>query len=151
MPTPEQEREYIAQLEKFSDAQIRSDIEHGRIPPAFVHAVTVWLSGRERASSSEQMEIARRASDAAERAAAEAARASTAADRAASATERQATAAEQQAVEARRANTRATIALVIAIISMIVSAIGIWVTHWDSTWTKNPSQSPTIRNNTNAS
>jgi hypothetical protein len=112
------ERDYIAQLEGLSDAQIRADLDHGRIPPAFVNSVTIWLSGRERASSSEQMEIARRASDAAERA-------STAADRAA-------TAAERQAAAAERANTRATIALVIAIVSMIVTIISILITHWDA-------------------
>ena len=119
--TNEQEREYIAQLEPLSNTQVRADLDHGRIPPALVHSVSVWLSARERASLSEQIETARRASDAAERAA-------LAADRAAIAAERQATAAE-------RANTKANIALIIAIASTITMAVitfvGIMISHLD--------------------
>jgi len=120
--TNEQAREYIAQLEPLSNAQIRSDLEHDKIPSAMVYPVTRWLSGREMLSESKQIDIARRASEAAQLA-------SVAAERAATAAERQATAAE-------RANTKANIALAIAIISPIVIAIvtviGIMISHWDT-------------------
>jgi len=118
MPTPEQERDYLAQFDKFSNEQIRQELIHGFIPGEFKAALTLYLSKREMESNSAQIEVARRASDAAERA-------SNAADRQAIAADRQATAAE-------RANTRATIALTIAIISIIVSAIGIWLPYWSA-------------------
>jgi hypothetical protein len=128
-PTPEQERDYLAQFDKFSNEQVRQELVHGFIPGEFKASLTLYLSKREMESNSAQIEIARRASYAAERAATEAARASTAA-------ERQAVAAERQAAEAERANTKATIALVIAIASPIITAIiavvGIWVTHMDA-------------------
>lgn len=120
MATPEQERAYLAQFDPWSNEQIRHELVHGFIPGEFKHALTLYLSKREMDSSSEQIEIARRASDAADRAASEATRAS-------AATERQAIAAERQATAAERANTRATIALVIAIISIIASAKDIWL------------------------
>jgi hypothetical protein len=119
-PTPEQERDYLAQFETFSTEQIRHTLTHGFVPGEFTHALTVYLSKREMEFSSAQIEIARRASEAAERAASEAARASAAA-------ERQAAAAERQAAAAERANRKAAIALAIAIISMIVSAKDIWL------------------------
>lgn len=123
--TPEQERLFIAELEKLGETRVRDNLNHDKISAGFVHLASTWLSEKERksecrkeASTSEQIEIARRASDAA-------VLASDAADRAATATERQATAAE-------RANTRATIALIIAIISITVSAIGIWMPYWSA-------------------
>jgi hypothetical protein len=118
MATPEQERDYVAQFDKFSNEQIRHELVHGFIQPEFKHALSLYLSKREIESNSAQIDTARRAAEAAERA-------STAAERAAAA-------AEQQAREARRANTRATIALAIAIISIIVSVIGMWATYLDA-------------------
>lgn len=115
--TPEQERAFVADLERRGVTQVRRDLDHGQISPALVYLATDWLSGKEREAAanerafrSEQIEIARAA-------AAEAKRASDA--------------AERQAAAAERANTRATIALVIAIISMIISASGILWSHWD--------------------
>ena len=35
--TQDQERDFIAQLEQRGEAQVRSDVEHGRISPGFVH------------------------------------------------------------------------------------------------------------------
>jgi len=120
--TPDQEREWIAQLEGMGVTLVRSELERGKISPHRVHLTATWLSAKDKeaeagreASKSEQIELARRASEAADRAA---------------------TAAELQAIEARRANKRATIALVIAIISIIATAIGtavsIWLTHIDA-------------------
>jgi hypothetical protein len=109
--TPDQEREWIIQLVKMGPTQARSDMDHGRISPAYVSLTAEWLADREReaerrseASQSEQIELMRRASAAAER----------------------------QARAAERANTRATVALVIAIVSMIVTVISILITHWDA-------------------
>jgi aryl-alcohol dehydrogenase-like predicted oxidoreductase len=105
------ESDYIAQLETLGETQVRSDLNHGRIPPAFVHLASTWLAGKDReaerrteASNSEQMELMRRASAAAER----------------------------QATAVERANNKATIALAIAIASMVITIIGIGVTHWDA-------------------
>jgi hypothetical protein len=119
--TADQERKWSAQLEQMGVSRVRSELDGGRIPPHFVNLTSTWLSAKEKeaetrreASSSAQIELARRASEAAERAAA---------------------AAELQAIEAKRANRRATIALVIAIISIIATAIGtavsIWIAHLD--------------------
>jgi len=101
--TPEQEREFIDDLERLGVTQVRSDVDHGRVSPALVHTAVKWLSGKEReteerreASNSAQIDLMRRAADA----------------------------AEVQALEARRANINAKRALRIAIISIIVSAIG---------------------------
>lgn len=120
----DQEAQYLAELETRGKTQVRSDLDHGSISPAFVFLTAQWLAGKERdeerrreASSSAQIELARAA-------ATEAARASAAAERSAAAAERQATAAE-------RANMRATIALVIAIASIIITAVSIWITHMD--------------------
>ena len=139
--TPQQERAFIAELEKMGRTEARSRLDHGTISPAFAHITWAWLAEKEREDerrrdtfNSEQIEIARVASLAAEAAAKEAARASAAAERQAAAAERQATAAE-------RANRRATIALVIAIASMITTIVGIWITHSDverPTWSENP-------------
>lgn len=134
--TPEQMRDFIADLERRGRTQVRHDLDHGGIAPAFVFIASNWLSEKEHeaerrseASRSEQLETAKRASAAAERAAA-------AAEKAASEAARAATAAERQATAAERANKKATIALAIAIISMattaIVTVIGITVTHWDA-------------------
>jgi hypothetical protein len=116
--TPDQEREWIAQLEGMGVTLVRSELERGKISPHRVHLTATWLSAKDKeaeagreASKSEQIELARRASEAADRAA---------------------TAAELQAIEARRANKRATIALVIAIISIIGTAVSIWLTHIDA-------------------
>ena len=118
--TEDQERAYVAELERMGPTQVRSDLDHGRVSPAFVFLASSWLSNKEKeaerqreALSSEQIELTRRASEAAERA-------STAAERAAAANERQAVAAE-------RANTRAALALVIATISMMISMVVILV------------------------
>ena len=116
--TPDQEREWIAQLEGMGVTLVRSELERGKISPHRVHLTATWLSAKDKeaeagreASKSEQIELARRASEAADRAA---------------------TAAELQAIEARRANKRATVALVIAIISIIGTAVSIWLTHIDA-------------------
>ena len=115
--TPDQEREWIVQLERTGVKLVRSELEGGKISPHLVHLTATWLSAKDReaeaqreASNSEQIELARRASEAAERAA---------------------TASEVQAIEARRANKRATVALAIAIISIIATAISIWIVHVD--------------------
>jgi hypothetical protein len=107
--TPEQKAAYFTQLENSGRERVKSDLDHGRIPPGFVNPASEWLASKEaeaerrqEASQAEQMSLMRRASEA----------------------------AEAQASEARRANTRATIALVIAIISITVSAIGIWLPFW---------------------
>ena len=116
---PDQEREWTARLEGMGVQLVRSELERGKIPPHWVHLTATWLSSKDKeaeaqreASNSEQMELARRASEAADRAA---------------------TAAERQAIEARRANKRATIALAIAIVSIIATTVGtavsIWITH----------------------
>ncbi len=110
--TPEQQEGFFAELAKMGKERVRWSLEHNQISPAaFISVAWDWLSKqeaeekrRQEASNSEQIEIARRASEAAER----------------------------QASAAERANTRATIALVIAIISMIVSAIGIWLPYWSA-------------------
>lgn len=111
MATAEQERDFVAQLEGKSIEQVKRQLDHGEVPPAFVYVASKWVSDKEReaeqrreASNSEQIVLMRRA----------------------------ASAAEAQATEARRANTRATIALVIAIISITVSAIGIWWPYWSA-------------------
>jgi hypothetical protein len=90
--TPDQEREWIAQLECMGVQLVRSELERGQIAPHWVHSTATWLSAkdqeaeaRRQASNAEQTELARRASEAAERAA---------------------TAGELQAKEARRANIR---------------------------------------------
>jgi hypothetical protein len=111
MPTPLQEREWIARLEEMGPTQVRKLLDIHEISDGYVFVTSQWLAGKDReleakeaASKAEQMSLMRRAS----------------------------TAAELQATEARRANTRATIALVIAIISIIVSAIGIWMPYWSA-------------------
>jgi hypothetical protein len=121
--TPDQERDWFAQLEALSVSQVRSDLEGGKISPAFVHATAAWLSAKDKeaeerreASNSAQIALARRAAEAAEQAASEAHRASTAA-------ERSATAAERQAADAERANSKAMIAIVIAAISLILAIL----------------------------
>lgn len=108
--SPEQERLFIADLERRGVSQVRHDLDHGAISSAFVYLTSQWLSGKEReeerrkeASISAQIEEMRRAS----------------------------VAAERQATAAERANMRATIALIIAIASMIITIVGIAVTHWD--------------------
>jgi hypothetical protein len=111
MATPEQERLWIAELDKRSVEQVRRMRAQAEIPQAFVFATEQWLSEKEReaehrseASNSEQIALARRASEAAER----------------------------QAAAAERANTRATIALIIAIVSIIATTatalFSIWIT-----------------------
>lgn len=129
--TPEQEREYFAELEKIGPDGIRRDLADHKIPANLVHYASLWVSrkeqereARDETFKSEQIEIARSA-------AAEASRASVAAERAATAAERAATATERQADAAEIANTRAKRALVIAIISIIISAAGILWSHWD--------------------
>jgi hypothetical protein len=116
--TPKQESLWTAELEKMGVSQVRAALDRNEIQSAYVHFSFQWLAGKDReadarkeASTSTQIEIARRASEAAERAA---------------------TAAEQQAREATRTNMRATIALVIAILSMIVTAIGIGLPLWEA-------------------
>ena len=98
--TPEQERQYVTDLEKMGETQVRSDSELGRISPGFVHLASTWLAGKEReakkreaASKAEQIELMRR-----------------------------------QAAATERANTRATIAILIAIASVVVTFIGTIVT-----------------------
>ena len=94
--TPEQERLFVIELEKKGETQVRSDSEHGKISPAFVHLASTWLAGKEReakeregTAKAEQIELMRR-----------------------------------QAAAAERANTRATIAILIASASVIVTLIG---------------------------
>jgi len=94
--TPEQEWEYAAGLDEKGETQVRSELEHGQIPPRFVHLASKWLSDREREAKrrgevfqSEQMELMRRDSTA-------------------------------------RANTRANIALLIAAVSLIVSTFSLF-------------------------
>jgi hypothetical protein len=96
--TDEQEREYIAALEKRGKTQIRSELDHGQIPPRFVSLASQWLSEKERESEHEHADVMRRTLDA---------------------TERQAKAAE-------RANTRSTIAILIAAGSVIVSLLSLF-------------------------
>ncbi len=109
--TPEQERLYIADLEKMGVTQVRSDRDHGRISPGFVNLASAWLSGKERqaerrkeASQAEQTEFLRRTTEATER----------------------------QAIQARRANITAIWAIGIAGLSMIVTNIGSGVTQLDA-------------------
>ena len=130
--TPDQEHEYFTRLEAMGVSLVRSDFAAGKIQPHLIHPTATWLSGKEKeaearreASHAEQMELARRASEAAERSASEAERASAAAERSAAAVEGQASASE-------RANTRATIAIMIAIASIVAVAINVWITHLDA-------------------
>jgi hypothetical protein len=123
--TPDQEREYLAQLEGMGASLVRSDLEGGKIQPHWVSLTATWLSRKEKdaealreASHAEQMELARQASEAAERSASDA--------------ERALAAAERQASASERANTRATIALIIAFFSVVATAINIWITHLDA-------------------
>jgi hypothetical protein len=105
--TPEQERQFIAELEHMGETQARSNMDRGKISPAYVSLTAKWLGEQERRreeSQSEQIELMRRASAAAER----------------------------QARAAERANTRSTIALAIAIFSMIITIIGILVPYWNA-------------------
>jgi hypothetical protein len=44
--TPEQERLYVIELEKMGETQVRSDSEHGRISPGYVHLASRWLAGK---------------------------------------------------------------------------------------------------------
>ncbi len=104
--TPEQERLFSDQLAEMGETQVKSDLDRGKISPAYVFFASKWLSDREReakrwrdASQAAQLELIRRASAAAER----------------------------QAIATERANTRATIALVIAITAMAVTIVDIWV------------------------
>jgi hypothetical protein len=63
--TPDQERLFIAELEKLGEAQVRSNLERGKISPAVEYVALAWLAEREReakASQSEQIELTRRAS-----------------------------------------------------------------------------------------
>jgi thioredoxin-like negative regulator of GroEL len=107
--TQDQERQYFDELERMGETQVRSDLDHGRVSPAYVYLASQWLSEKEReakgqkqASLTEQMEHLRRAADAAER----------------------------QAAATEQANTRATLALVISIASMAVTTIvALWVAH----------------------
>jgi Flp pilus assembly protein TadB len=124
--TAEQERQFIADLERRGETQVRSDLEHGRIAEPFHDIVHRWLSERERsreATQSLQTEAAIRASAAAERAA-------SASERSSVASERSAAAAERQAREAERANKRATIAIIIAIASLIISTVIATLPYW---------------------
>jgi hypothetical protein len=100
--TLEQERLYLEDLEKRGESQVRSELEHGKISPGFVHLTSTWLAGKERevaakklALETQQMRLL----------------------------ERSATATEKQASEAQRANTRATWALALSIISLLVTII----------------------------
>jgi hypothetical protein len=115
MPTPEQEREFVAQLEHRSVGLVRHQLANKEIPSAYESVAWKWISDKEleaerrnEAAISEQTEAANRAAEAATRAS---------------------VAAERQAIAAERANTRATIALVIAAISAIIAIIGILVPH----------------------
>lgn len=127
--TPEQERQFIADLEKSGETQVRSDLEHGRISEPFHDIVRPWLASKERLRES----AAERASAAAERAATAAERASSASERSSMAAERAAAANERQARAAESANKRATIAIIIAIASLIISpviaALPYWLAH----------------------
>lgn len=113
--TEEQERQWIAELERMGPTQVRSLLDQDKITPALVFLSSHWLSEKDRegerreaASQSEQIALMRRA----------------------------ASAAELQADEARRANTKATIALIIAIaspiVTAIIAAIGIWLPYWST-------------------
>jgi hypothetical protein len=110
--TAEQERQFIADLEKRGETRVRSDLEHGRIPEPFHDIVHRWLSERERSRETDQSAQAE------------------AAIRASAAAERAASAAERQAREAERANRRATIAIIIAIASAIIATLNIVITYW---------------------
>lgn len=104
--TPDQERAYIAELERMGPSQVRSDLDHGRISPAIAHIASQWLAERERDAEhrqAEQTEIMRRAS----------------------------VAAERQAAAAEGADKKANIAIVISAVSIIATIIGIWVAHLD--------------------
>lgn len=99
--TPEQEWEYFAGLDERGVTQVRFELEHGRIPPKFVHLASKWLSDKEREAkdrAEEQMEVMNVIPAAAER----------------------------QATAVERANTRAHIALLIALVSLIVSIISLF-------------------------
>jgi hypothetical protein len=99
--TPEQEWEYFAGLDERGVTQVRFELEHGQIPPRFVHLASKWLSDKEREAkdrAEEQMEVMNVIPAAAER----------------------------QATAAEKANTRANIALLIAAVSLIVSIIGLF-------------------------
>ena len=123
--SPEEHQRFIADLERRGVNQVRSELERGTLSPAAVHPASAWLAEKDKederrkeASNAEQMELARRASDAAERAA--------------EAAERSAVAAEREATAVEKANKRATLALVIAIVSIIATGIGIWTNHRDA-------------------
>jgi hypothetical protein len=118
VPNPQQEEEWIKQLEAMDITTVRDNLNHNKISPQYVNVTSKWLSAKEReaearreSSNSSQIDLMRRASEAAERAS---------------------SAAERQALAAERANKRATIALAIAIISIIITIVGIAVTHWDT-------------------
>jgi hypothetical protein len=115
--TPDQEREYLAELDRMGVSLVRSEFERKQIPPHLLQLTGTWLSAKDReaearraASGTEQIELMRIASQAAERATA---------------------AAERQATASEKANTRATLALIIASISFVATVIGIWITHLD--------------------
>jgi hypothetical protein len=102
--TAEQEREWIAQLEKMGLTEAKSLRDRGEISPAYVFLTSTWIADEEREAKaraevlqSEQMELTRRSSDAAER----------------------------QATAAERANTRATIAIWVAAISAASAALSL--------------------------
>jgi hypothetical protein len=52
--TPDQERDWFAQLEALSVSQVRSDLEGGKTPPAFVHATAAWLSAKDKEPMNEE-------------------------------------------------------------------------------------------------
>jgi hypothetical protein len=102
---PEQEWEYFVGLDERGVTQVKSELEHGQIPPRYVHLASKWLSDKEReakaraeALQSEQTDLMKRSSDAAER----------------------------QATAAERANARASFALFIAAVSLIVSIFALF-------------------------
>jgi len=103
---PDQERAYIAELERMGPSQVRSDLDHGRISPAIAHIASQWLAERERDAEhrqAEQAEVMRRATIAAER----------------------------QAAAVEGANKKANLAIVISVISIIATIVGIWIAHLD--------------------
>lgn len=119
-PTPSDEAEIIAQMEKLGEAQVRLLVNSGQWPTHLNRTALKWLSEKDRVSAQKRLETEGKQTELA-------ASANDAAWTSAKAAERAAAAAEAQAAEARLANTRATLALIIAAVSLAVSAaIGIW-------------------------
>jgi hypothetical protein len=122
MTAGKDERDFMAELDGIGEDQVRQNIAMGVYGTGKRRLTELWLErkNRERADSqrAEDIEVARRASEAAERAA-------SAAERDASAAERAAEAAERAADAAEESNQNAATAKWIAMAMMIITALGI--------------------------